>query len=69
VTSAVKSVTALCCFLSYLVINVRICKKEVAGPNTHKMIVKQFYFNALAISRLNEVKDVILVKFHPKFLL
>lgn len=69
-TSVVKSVLTLCCFLSYLVINVKICKKEeVAVPNTKKMRAKQFCFNALAISKLNKVSGMILVNFHPKFLL
>lgn len=65
----VKSAITLCCFLSHLVINVRICKKEVAVPNTGKMIVKQFYLRVLAISKLNKVLGIIPAKFHSKFLL
>lgn len=55
----------------------KIYKKELAMPNAHKTIVKQFYFKVFAqfyfkvfaISKLNKVSGIILIKFHLKFLL
>lgn len=39
----------------------------MGDPNTDNLVVKQFYFKALSISKLNKVSGIVLGKFHPKF--